>query len=57
MTHLQSIVYTVDTFKDPDQCIDHLMRIEYEKVFIIVFGILSKTIVPPYSYYRSIGFY
>ncbi|CAF1072341.1 unnamed protein product [Rotaria sp. Silwood1] len=46
LTQLRRIVNTINTFIDSDQCINFLTQIKDEKVFMIVSGSFSQTIVP-----------
>jgi hypothetical protein len=46
INQLQSIINTIDIFKDIDQCIDFLTEIKDETIFMIVSGSLIEQIVP-----------
>ncbi|CAF3434182.1 unnamed protein product [Rotaria socialis] len=43
---LRNIVNTIKTFTNTNSCIDYLIQIKDEKIFIIVSGALAQTIVP-----------
>ncbi|CAF2740570.1 unnamed protein product [Rotaria sp. Silwood2] len=46
ITQLRNVVNVINTFVDVNLCIDFLMNIQNEKVFMIVSGSLGQTIVP-----------
>jgi tetratricopeptide (TPR) repeat protein len=46
IAELQTVVNSVDTFIDPDQCVDCLTDIIQEKVFVIMSKTLSEQIIP-----------
>lgn len=43
---LQQVVNTVNTFTDPDECIDFITDIKHEKAFMIVSGTFSQSVIP-----------
>jgi hypothetical protein len=43
---LQTIVNSMDTFIDPDQCVNYLTDIAPEKVFMIVSKTISEEMIP-----------
>ncbi|CAM4861691.1 unnamed protein product [Rotaria socialis] len=45
LTELRAIVYTLEYFSDPDQCIDYLTSIKDEKIFLIVSGKFAENVV------------
>jgi tetratricopeptide (TPR) repeat protein len=45
ITKLQSVVNNVETFIDPDQCVDYLTDIIHEKVFMIMSKAISEQLV------------
>lgn len=46
LTQLRRIVNTIDTFTNSDQCMNFLTTIKNEKVFMIVSGTFSQSIIP-----------
>ena len=46
LTQLRSIVTTIDTFTDVDQCLNFLNQLEKVKVFMIISGALGQTTLP-----------
>ncbi|CAF1430534.1 unnamed protein product, partial [Adineta ricciae] len=46
LTQLRTIVNTINTFTNPDECIPFLDQITDEKAFMLISGSLSQTIIP-----------
>jgi tetratricopeptide (TPR) repeat protein len=46
ITKLRQVVNTVNTFTDPDECIDYITNIMTEKTFVIVSEAFSEIIIP-----------
>jgi len=45
ITQLRHIVNSIKTFTDPDQCIDFIIQIEQEKIFLIISGSLCQKLI------------
>ncbi len=46
LTELRQVVDTINTFVDVNQCMNFLMNIQHEKIFMIISGSLGQNIVP-----------
>jgi tetratricopeptide (TPR) repeat protein len=46
ITKVRQVMNTVNTFTDPDECIDYINDIKSENTFLIVSEIFSETVIP-----------
>ena len=46
LEHLQQLVSSIETFTDADDCVNFLVAVEEEQVFMIVSGTLGQYVVP-----------
>ena len=46
LAQLQNIVNTIDTYTDPEHCVQCLAAIQNEKIFLIVSGALAQAFIP-----------
>ena len=57
LAQLRRIVNTINTFTDPDECLNFILQMKDENIFLIVSGALGSTVVPqihPMSQIHSI---
>jgi hypothetical protein len=55
ITHLRSIVNSIETFNDKDKCIKYLYTIKDERIFLIVSGGFGKQIIDEIQNLRTVA--